>query len=145
MPEDEQWISALMTERWGSDIVVVHDTVYKPVELQGFVAILDDEPVGLITYHLDNHACEIVTLDSLQPSFGVGSTLIEAVMNYARDKGCKRIWLMTTNDNLDALRFYQKRGFVLVSVYRNAGSNARKLKPEIPEGGENGIPIRDEI
>jgi hypothetical protein len=51
----------------------------------------------------------------------------------------------TTNDNLNALRFYQKRGFVLVSVHRNAVIKSRQLKPEIPLTGNDGIPLRDEI
>jgi hypothetical protein len=53
--------------------------------------------------------------------------------------------LVTTNDNLNALRFYQKRGFVLVAVHRNALEVSRKLKPEIPLVGMDSIPLRDEI
>jgi RimJ/RimL family protein N-acetyltransferase len=71
--------------------------------------------------------------------------LIEAVKNTARAAKCKRLWLITTNDNLNALRFYQKRGFVLVAVHRNALEISRQLKPEIPLFGADGIPLRDEI
>lgn len=52
---------------------------------------------------------------------------------------------LSPDDNLNALRFYQKRGFVLVAIYRNALDIARKLKPEIPLIGNDGIPLRDEI
>jgi GNAT superfamily N-acetyltransferase len=71
--------------------------------------------------------------------------LIDAVRQEAQRAGCKRLWLITTNDNLTALRFYQRRGFVLVAVHRNAVELSRKLKPQIPLIGEHGIPIRDEI
>jgi RimJ/RimL family protein N-acetyltransferase len=67
------------------------------------------------------------------------------VKEVARQHGCQRVWLITTNDNLNALRFYQKRGFELVAVHRRAIDEARKIKPEIPLIGEYGIPIRDEI
>jgi hypothetical protein len=46
---------------------------------------------------------------------------------------------------MNALRFYQKRGFVLVAVHRNALEQSRKLKPEIPLIGDDEIPLRDEI
>ncbi|MEW5718069.1 MAG: GNAT family N-acetyltransferase, partial [Chloroflexota bacterium] len=76
---------------------------------------------------------------------GIGSALIDAVKLRARQAGCKRLWLITTNDNLTALRFYQKRGFTLAALHRNALEESRKIKPEIPLVGEHGIPLRDEI
>ncbi len=71
--------------------------------------------------------------------------LIEAVKQAAVSAGCRRLWLITTNDNLHALRFYQKRGFRLVAVYPNALEESRRLKPEIPLVGLDGIPLRDEL
>jgi hypothetical protein len=79
------------------------------------------------------------------PGQGVGTALIEAVKVAAIEAGCRRLWLMTTNDNLHALGFYQRRGFRLVAVYPGAVDAARLLKPEIPLLGNDGIPIRDEI
>jgi ribosomal protein S18 acetylase RimI-like enzyme len=75
----------------------------------------------------------------------VGSALIEAATQAARRVGCRRLWLITTNDNTHALRFYQKRGFVIAAIHVNALEKARRLKPEIPLIGEDGIPLRDEI
>jgi RimJ/RimL family protein N-acetyltransferase len=63
----------------------------------------------------------------------------------AKEAGASRVWLITTNDNTDALRFYQKAGFRIVAVHQDAVALARRIKPEIPIMGENGIPIRDEI
>ena len=60
--------------------------------------------------------------------------------------GCTRLWVITTNDNVNALRFYQRRGFCLVTVHRGAVDRSRAtLKPEIPAAGAYGIPLRDEI
>jgi RimJ/RimL family protein N-acetyltransferase len=136
---------AFISEHWGSPLVVVHGTTFKAADLPGFVAVHGNERVGLITYNMQDHACEIVTLDSTVEGKGVGTALIERVRAIAVDGGCKRIWLVTTNDNLHALRFYQKRGFEMVSVRRGAVEQSRKVKPEIPLVGDDGIPIRDEI
>ncbi len=55
-------------------------------------------------------------------------------------------WLMRKSyDNMNALRFYQKRRFRLIAVFPNALEESRKLKPEIPLTGIDGIPLRDEI
>jgi len=143
--EDRDWIRRFITERWSAEVVAVHGVIYRPHELPGFVAEQVGESVGLLTYQVAGDACEIITLDSTRPGMGVGTALIEAVREAARAAGCRRLWLVTTNDNLEALRFYQKRGFVLVAVHRNAAEAARRLKPEISRLGAHGIPIRDEI
>ena len=143
--EDRDWIRRFVAERWGAEVVVARGVLYRPPELAGIVAEGDGGPIGLLTYQISGDACEIVTLDSVRPSMGVGTALLEAVKDAARAAGCRRLWLVTTNDNLEALRFYQKRGFVLVAVHRNAAEAARRLKPEISRLGAHGIPIRDEI
>jgi GNAT superfamily N-acetyltransferase len=143
--EDQEWVAQFMLEHWGSDKVISRGVIYYPQDLPGFVALHDGEKVGLVTYNIVDERCEIVTLDSTHPSSGVGTALIEAVKNIAIISGCKRLWLITTNDNMNALRFYQKRGFVLVAVHRNALELSRKLKPEIPLIGDHGIPLRDEL
>jgi len=139
-----------VAEHWGAEIVVVHGTVYCPAGLPGFIAETDGEVPGLVTFHIAGDviagdACEIVTLDSLRPGQGIGTALIEAVKAAALAAGCRRLWLITTNDNLHALGFYQKRGFRLVAVHPGAVDESRKVKPEIPLIGNDGIPIRDEI
>ncbi|UCD57579.1 MAG: GNAT family N-acetyltransferase, partial [Candidatus Hydrogenedentota bacterium] len=100
---------------------------------------------GLVTFRIEDDECEIVTIDSTAEGTGVGSALIGAVKDAAVSAQCKRLWLITTNDNTAALRFYQKRGFILVAVYPNALEQARRLKPELPFIGKDGIPLRDEI
>jgi GNAT superfamily N-acetyltransferase len=142
---DRVWVSQFILEHWGSNKVVSRGVIYYPQDLPGFVALYEGEKVGLVTYNIISASCEIVTINSNRSSSGVGTALIEAVRNIAITSGCKRLWLITTNDNLNALRFYQKRGFVLVAIHRNALELSRKLKPEISLIGDHGIPLRDEI
>jgi len=134
-----------MLVHWGSNKVVSRGVVYYPQDLPGFVAMYDGEKVGLVTYNITGTNCEIVTINSIRLFSGVGTALIEAVRDIALKSGCKRLWLITTNDNMNALRFYQKRGFVLVAIHRDALDISRKLKPEISLIGNDGIPLRDEI
>ncbi|HXX77997.1 MAG TPA: GNAT family N-acetyltransferase [Ktedonobacteraceae bacterium] len=143
--EDSEWIQRVLMKRWGDTIIVARGEVYHPHTLPGFVAILKGNRVGLITYALEEEQCEIVTLDSTKLGIGIGTMLTNAVTQAARTAGCKRIWLITTNDNLYALRFYQKRGFRLVAIHRNAVDAARELKPRIPIMGNDQIPLHDEI
>src|SRR6266487_4012682 len=142
---DREWVAQFIFEHWGSNKVISRGVVYYPQNLPGFVALDDGEQVGLVTYNIVDESCEIVTINSTHPSSGVGTALIEAVRDIAQKSGCKRLWLITTNDNMNALRFYQRRGFVLVAVHRNALEVSRKLKPEISMIGNDGIPLRDEI
>jgi GNAT superfamily N-acetyltransferase len=144
-PEHRDWATSLICDHWGSPIVVTRGKGHDTRKLKGFVAVSGREPVGLLTYRVGAGQCEIVSLDSLMEGIGVGSALIEAVNAVALRRGCRRLWLITTNDNLDALRFYQKRGFHLVAVHRDALRESRRLKPSLPEIGIDGIPLRDEI
>jgi DNA-3-methyladenine glycosylase I len=144
-PTDRDWVRRKIIAAWGAETIVVHETVYHPAELPGFIAEAEGEIAGLLTYHLEGEACEIVTLDAWRTGLGVGTALIETVKQAAGREKCRRLWLVTTNDNLPALRFYQKRGFVIATVHLNAIEKDRRLKPEIPLTGMDGIPIRDEI
>ena len=56
-----------------------------------------------------------------------------------------RLWVVTTNDNLPALAFYQLHGLRLASLRPRAVDLARRIKPAIAETGYDGIPIRDEL
>lgn len=137
-------MTSLLTEHWGSVRMVTRGKIHQ-ADSPGFIAVQQDKPAGLITYRLDGKECEITSMNSLLENQGIGSALIDTVKNAAAAAGCKRLWLITTNDNTKALRFWQKRGFSLAAIYRNAIEQSRRLKPEIPLTGNDGIPIRDEI
>ena len=145
-PEDKELVAALIQEHWGAAFVVSKRRIHYPHQIPGFIAT-DDEGrlLAVATYLLEGDECELVTLDSLRQGIGIGTRLLESVQQVAQDAGCRRLWLITTNDNLNALGFYQKRGFSLVAIHRNAMEYTRSLKPMIPLIGANGIPLRDEI
>ncbi len=149
-PEDRNWVAHFLDKHWSSTKIVTRGKAYYAHLLPGFMIEMNDSPVdapptGLITYNLEGDSCEIMTINSLQTGVGVGTSLLEAVKHAAAENHCKRVWLITTNDNLEALRFFQKRGFELVAVHRNALVAARKMKPQIPLVGKHDIPLRDEI
>ena len=144
--DDREWAERLLKESWGSASIATRGRLADASRLPGFVAVAGSgDRLGLLTYEVRNGECEIVTLNSLQPRAGIGQRLIRKVVGCAKEAGVRRVWLITTNDNSDALKFYQKAGFRIVAVHRDAVALARRLKPEIPLVGENGIPIRDEI
>jgi GNAT superfamily N-acetyltransferase len=110
------------------------------------VAEQDGRVVGVLTYILDSESCEVLTLHSAERLRGVGTALLRALEEVAASAGCSRLWLITTNDNVDALRFYQRRGFRLAALHAGAVDDSRaRLKPEIPLTGEYGIDLRDEL
>lgn len=138
-------VAAFLESQWGSAQIISRGRIHQADALPGYVAIWDDQLVGLITYHIESGLCEIVSLDSLIVRIGIGHALIDAVVQEAMRWGCQRVWLITSNDNLQALGFYQRRGFRLVAVYQGAIDAARELKPSIPLMGMDNIPLHDEI
>jgi len=129
---DKDWVANFTSDHWGSESVVAHGIVYHPHKLSGFVAIdSNGQTVGLVTYIIKKNECEIITLNSIQQRIGIGTSLVDRVKAVAKDQDCSRLWLITTNDNLHALEFYQKRGFELVAVHKGVIQNSRRLKPEI--------------
>ncbi|HTX12702.1 MAG TPA: GNAT family N-acetyltransferase [Solirubrobacteraceae bacterium] len=143
--EDERaWVRQFLEGAWGTPVVsrgVAHDAP----ELPALLAVDGAEIVGLATFHFADGDCELVTLDALRGGQGIGSALLAAVGEEARRHGCRRLWLITSNDNVNAIRFYQRRGMRLVAVHRDAIDESRRIKPSIPVIGEHGIPIHDEL
>ena len=143
--EDRPWLTELMRERWGGEVVITGGKARDASLLEGFVAEAEGEPVGVATYETRGGECELVILDSLREGVGAGSALLAAVANAAWRQGCRKLSVVTTNDNVHALGFYQRRGFVLTALRTGAVEKSRRLKPEIPELGLYDIPIRDEL
>ena len=141
---DREWVRETLRELWG-ETVVSRGAVHDPTALPGFVAEEGGERVGLLTYRVDGADGEVVPIDAFPEGAGAGTALLDAAARAARDAGCGRVWLITTNDNLRALRFYQRRGFRLVAVHPDALERSRELKPSVPEIGLDGIPLRDEL
>jgi ribosomal protein S18 acetylase RimI-like enzyme len=141
--EDRAWLREALHDRWGDDAMAGHGELFFPAEHEGFVA---DDRAGVVTYRVSGDACEITLIESYEAGRGVGTALLEAVLGAARAAGCSRVWLVTTNDNVHAQRWYAARGFEVAEVRRGVIEGYRRtLKPTIPLTGAEGVPITDEI
>ncbi|MEJ2252083.1 MAG: GNAT family N-acetyltransferase [Candidatus Lokiarchaeota archaeon] len=143
--DDHDWIKVLLIKEWSSVKVVTQGRVYYADNLPGFIAIYQNQKVGLLTYNLHKDILEIVTLNSIINNIGIGTKLLKHIINFAKSKKIKSIEVTTTNDNINALCFYQIRGFWIKKVNVNVIKEYKKLKPEIPLKGYKDIPLRDEI
>ena len=142
---DPEALLAFVVEAWGAETVVGHEEAMYPARHAGFVAAAGRRDHGHVTYRGDGDRCEITTIQAFPRQGGVGSMLLDAALEAAREEGYSVVWLTTTNDNLDAIRFYQRRGFPDRAVRPGAVDRARAIKPEIPEVGMYGIRMRDEL
>jgi ribosomal protein S18 acetylase RimI-like enzyme len=144
-PADRHVLLAFYDDHASARVARLGELVH-PIEHPALLAEDDGRLAGVLTYIMEGEQCEILTLHSADQSRGAGSALIDAVERLAVERGCTGLFLITTNDNVDALRFYQRRGFHLAALYPGAVDESRaQLKREIPEVGEHGIPLRDEI
>lgn len=140
------WADRVLREEWGGPMIVSKGRLLDGSQLPGFVALQEGQPIGLILYDVHGDQCEIAALVSCREGRGVGGALIDRAARVARQLGCQRLWLITTNDNLHAIGFYQRRGFTLAAVNCGVMERYRRtLKPGIPLLGSEGIPIRDEF
>jgi ribosomal protein S18 acetylase RimI-like enzyme len=141
--DDRTWLRETLRDGWGDESMVAHGELFHPAEHDGLIA---EGRVGVVTYRVVGDACEITLIESYEPGRGIGTALLDAVVAEARAAGCSRVWLVTTNDNEHAQRWYAARGFVVTEIRRGAVDEARRtLKPTIPALGQEGVPISDEI
>ena len=143
--ENRERVNDFIVRQWFTLQMVVHGESIDLGKAEGCYACEDDEIIGLITYRITGNEMEILSLDSLRENKGTGTALLQQALSDARNSGLVRVSLITTNDNLHALKYYQKRGFDMIRFYHNAVDEARKTKPEIPLIGMDGIPLKHEI
>ena len=143
--DDRAWLAALWREAWGGETMVAGGRTHRLDRLAALLARDGEERVGAATYAVEGDDCELVSLNAAAAGRGVGTALLAAVEAAARAAGCRRVRLITTNDNLDALGFYQRRGYRLVAFRPGAVDEVRRLKPAIPAVGDHGIPLHDEL
>ena len=142
---NRQHVIPFFIEHWGSTQMIISSGTFDCAQLDGFIYEVDDVILGLLTYVVYEDAVEVISLDSIREGQGIGSQLMNAIELLAKEKDLAKITLITTNDNLAALKFYQKRGYRIVNVIRDAVAQARKIKPTIPFIGNDAIPLHDEL
>ena len=141
---DRPWLRSMVASAWGLPVVSTSGA-HDPSELPGFVAEEAGRPVGAVTYRIADGECEVVTLNSAVENRGHGSALLDAVRAAAAQHGCTRVWLITTNDNIRALRFYQRRGLSMVALHRHFVAAVRRVKPGVDASGHDRIPFQHAI
>lgn len=144
-PSDRDWVRSFLKEHFGSTRVVSRNVVHQADDLPGFIALYRGEPSAVLTYCVMNGELEVVSLHAAIAGRGLGSRLLASARERAHDLACRRLWLITTNDNEPAIAFYLRCGMHLAAVHRGAIAESRKLKPEISRFGVGGRPIEDEI
>lgn len=148
IPMNEEFrtkVNQNIADEWAGPIIVTRGTSHDTSHADGFISVTDKELTGYVLYYMENKQCEILVLQSCLENQGIGTALVRAVVEAAKNENCQRVWLITTNDNIHAIRYYQRKGFELTSVYINALEEARKLKPSIPLFGSEGIPLKHEF
>lgn len=138
-------VNRFIHENWHSTDMVLRGKITDMTLVNGIIVYESNIIIGLITYEIINRECEILSLDSKQENKGIGTELVNRVIEIARSNNCNKIKLITTNDNINAIKFYQRRGFDMVRINHNALNISRQLKPTIPLYGEFGIPLMHEI
>jgi ribosomal protein S18 acetylase RimI-like enzyme len=143
--DDHAWVEQIQAASWDGAAARRGELVLL-AGLPGFVARLNGERVGLLTYAVRGDECEVVTIESRVEGRGVGRALLDAARGVAEAAGCRRLWLVTSNDNVRALGFYQRWGMDIAAFRRGAiDDSRRRLKPSIPERGTDGVPIAHEL
>jgi len=139
---DAAWIAAVMDDDWGGPTIWADGRLHDALALPALIA---SNRKGVTIYDVAGRRAELLLLHALEPRRGIGTALVEALVGRLTPLDVRELWLSTTNDNLDALRFYQRRGFRLVEVRPGAMAEGRRHKPTIPEISDHGIPMRDEL
>ena len=145
--EDWQWINA-NADAVGGPQVVSNGVLHRLQDYPACVAHTKNELTGFAVYIPDQPSCELLAIAAISPGNGVGTTLMNWVEQAAAKLGCTHIWLATTNDNLDAIKFYQRNSYTLLKLRPGAFKGVLRLKGLDPDStviGNFGIPIRDEI
>ena len=141
-PADAAWIEAVTADEWGGPLLIADGRTF---DVRGLPCLIAGRRQGLAIYEAAGARAELVLLHALAEGQGLGTALVEALAALLAGQDVRELWLTTTNDNLEALRFYQRRGFRLMDVRPGAIEAVRLLKPGIPLVGEFGIAIRDEL
>lgn len=144
-PDNREEINKIIQNQWFSTDMVIRGEVVDLTKLDGYAMYDGEKIIGLITYRMTDQDCEITSFDSFRENQGIGTKILQKVIETAKSKNCRRMKLITTNDNINAIRYYQKRGFDMTNLYYNAIEQSRILKPSIPLLGDFNIPIRHEI
>lgn len=142
---DRAFLDELLRLRWSGGALILKGKIVHPKDVEALAAYHDGRLAGVATWRLEGPVMYLATLNNITEQRGVGVALLDAMMRLGREKGSALLRVIVTNDNLNALGFYQRRGFHIVAIHPGAIETIRTLMPNIPVIGANRIPMRDEI
>ena len=142
---DRRWVRASLVRNWTSTTVARRGELIEATDLPGYVAVLGGRRAGVVLVDVQDNDFEVVAISTSRRRQGVGRALMEECVAQARRRGCRRVWLMTTNNNISAIAFYQRFGMDLCALHRYAVRASRLLKPSIPLRDGSGVPIEHEL
>ena len=127
---DRTLVDEFIRQQWYTTTMIIRGKEIDMTQTEGFYVKEQEDIIGLITYFVSDDVLEVISLNSLRENQGIGTKLVDAVIREAKDRKLKKILVVTTNDNINAIKFYQKRGFDMACLYHNALDISRKIKPE---------------
>ncbi|GAB3448428.1 GNAT family N-acetyltransferase [Phycicoccus ginsengisoli] len=145
VPGDLDWVAEVLLKEWTSTSVARRGQLIEAPGLPGYLATLGGQRIGLVLVDVKGREFEVVAIGTTRPRRGVGRALMERCFAEARATGCRRVWLVTTNNNIAAIAFYQRMGMDLLALHRNAVRVSRELKPSIPVRDDTGVRIDHEL
>lgn len=135
----------LVKRKWGTDAVVIGGKV-RSVDDMALLAARDPKGVllGVAYYILTESIALLGAIVATEAGgSGAGSALFEAVAAEGRQRGLRKLRAVTTNDNFEAMRFYQKRGMHFMTLFPGGMNAFRAFRPQLISEGRHGIPCRD--
>lgn len=140
---DRQAVLDLFERDFGSTRVSAFEAEHALVDVPALVATVKDGLLaGALAYRIDGEALQMLALatDPMWQRSGVGGHLVARAEVLAREAGCRRAVLVTSNDNLPALYFYQRQHYRVAAVAIGSLVARAAGRP-----GFAGIHVRDEI
>jgi GNAT superfamily N-acetyltransferase len=143
-PAGRELIGRLWMDFTRLPIVTMSRRYDDPGEVEAIVCRDEEGRVcGHVSFSVDGESGEIVTLEALVQGQHIGGRLIDASEEEMRRHGVRRIIVTTTNDNIRAQGFYQRRGYRLKRIELDGMKRVRAAKVDVPETGYEGLPLLD--
>lgn len=128
---DRGWLRDLVAETWSLPVVSPGRVYDDPSALDGVVAEHDGERLGILTYDRREAEWEVVTLNATVSRRGAATGMMRAVRDAATAAGASRLWLITTDENIGAIAFYEAIGMRRARVHSNFVEVVARYKPAV--------------
>ena len=131
--DDREWVVAAAREVLGSEYQVYLHRQFVVTDADVLIAELGGERVGFLSWEIAGDTCETLAIACTRRGRGAGTALMESLHRLAAERGCARLKVVTTDENLGAQRFYERLGYEVAEIRAGAVDECRRLyKPELP-------------